>query len=407
MAEMSDEIIIEEQENKQVDDERKWCVYMHTSPSGKRYVGITSEENPARRWGMSGNGYLRKKDGIKYDQPAIAYAILKYPDWNDWKHDILLSKLTKQEACVKEDEFIKKYDTRNPMYGYNIMPGGNVASGENHPMFGKHHTEESKKKMSQTRVEKGLGLGELNPNFGRTQKEWMSEEGYERWIQEISEASKRNWDDNEYRQKHAESLKKYWDEHPERKEELRAAQSGENSHFYEKTPQEMMDFDEEKIRQWKENIGNSLRGENNFWYGKHLNEEMKQKISRTRIERGVAKGENNPMWGQHHSEETKDKISIALTGKYSGINNKNNKAVFCIDLGRIFYSAKNAEEITGVYSKNIGACCRHYRDFKKAGGYEWCFCNDYTTKDGVFIPGAITIGYISQSDLDDYMSSLV
>ena len=41
-----------------------------------------------------------------------------------------------------------------------------------------------------------------------------------------------------------------------------------------------------------------------------------------------------------------------------------------------------------------------------AGGYEWCFCDDYTTKDGTFIPGAITLGYISQEDLDNYLDNL-
>lgn len=47
----------------------KWCVYIHTSPSGKKYIGITSQ-NPQKRW-QNGKGYLRKKDGIKYDQPAM------------------------------------------------------------------------------------------------------------------------------------------------------------------------------------------------------------------------------------------------------------------------------------------------------------------------------------------------
>ena len=406
MLEIADYVIIEEQEKKQIDDEKKWCVYCHTSPSGKKYIGITGENNPDRRWGSNGNGYLRRKPNGDFQQPAIARAILKYPDWSSWTHEILLSGLTADESCKKEDEFIEKYNTRNPMYGYNIKPGGNVASGENHPMYGKHHSEETKRKISQTRIEKGLGRGELNPNYNKTQKEWMSEDAYKRWKQEISEASKQNWKDENFRKKRHESQKKYWDEHPERKEQLRVAESGENSQFYGKTPQEMMGFDEEKIKKWKTNIGNSVRGENNFWYGKHLYEETKQKISNTRIERKVAKGKNNPMYGKYHTEETKGKISEALTGKYSGINNKNNKMVFCIDLNKIFYSAICAQNETGVYSKNIGACCRHYRDFKVAGGYKWCFCDDYTTNNGVFIPGAITLGYITEEEVNNYLDSL-
>lgn len=398
--------VIEVQESKQLDDEKKWCVYMHTSPSGKKYIGLTGEDNPVNRWGLSGNGYLKLKPNGEYQQPAMAYAVIKYNNWNEWKHEILLSGLTKQEAEQKEVEFIDQYNTKNPEYGYNILPGGSVSFGKDHPMYGRHHTQEAKDKMSRTRIERGIGVGELNPNYGKTPKEWMSEEAYERWKKEISMASKKNWEDEEYKQKRSESMKKYWNEHPERKELLRLMESGENSVFYGKTPQEMMGFDEEKIRKWKENIGNSIRGEKNFWYGKHLYEETKQKISNSRIERGLSKGQNNPMWGKHHSDDTKTKISEALTGKYSGINNKNNKAVFCIDLNKIFYSAICAQNETGVYSKNIGACCRHYKDFNTAGGYKWCFCNDYTTKDGVLIPGAITMGYISQEDMDNYINNL-
>ena len=59
-------------------------------------------------------------------------------------------------------------------------------------------------------------------------------------------------------------------------------------------------------------------GEKNPNYGKHLSEEQKSKISKTRILRGVAVGENNPMYGislpsywkgKHLPEETKKKIS--------------------------------------------------------------------------------------------------
>lgn len=38
-----------------VDEEKKWCVYIHTVPSGKKYVGLTSK-NPEDRW-RNGRGY--------------------------------------------------------------------------------------------------------------------------------------------------------------------------------------------------------------------------------------------------------------------------------------------------------------------------------------------------------------
>lgn len=138
MLEMADDVVIEEQSNTKLDDEKRWCVYMHTSPSEKKYIGITGESNPAYRWGPNGNGYLKRKSDGEFQQPAMAAAILKYPNWDDWKHEILLSGLTQQESEENEIELIDRYDTRNPMYGYNIRAGGNVLAGKNNPNYGNH-----------------------------------------------------------------------------------------------------------------------------------------------------------------------------------------------------------------------------------------------------------------------------
>ena len=37
--------------------EKKWCVYVHIAPNGKKYVGITSQK-PEKRWNH-GEGYQR------------------------------------------------------------------------------------------------------------------------------------------------------------------------------------------------------------------------------------------------------------------------------------------------------------------------------------------------------------
>lgn len=90
-----------------------YCVYKHTSPNGKCYIGITSN-NPLIRW-SNGNGYS--------GQPYFFRAILKY-GWDNFKHEILFSDLTKEEACQKEIELIKFHKSNNPNYGYNISTGG-------------------------------------------------------------------------------------------------------------------------------------------------------------------------------------------------------------------------------------------------------------------------------------------
>ena len=69
-----------------------YTVYMHVSPSGKRYIGITGQ-SVERRWG-NGTGY---KNCISFNR-----AIAKY-GWDNIKHIILYSGLSKEDAERKED----------------------------------------------------------------------------------------------------------------------------------------------------------------------------------------------------------------------------------------------------------------------------------------------------------------
>ncbi len=52
--------------------------------------------------------------------------------------------------------------------------------------------------------------------------------------------------------------------------------------------------------------------------GKPRDEQIKAKISKTHIERGLSKGENNPMFGKKSSEAHCRNMSKALKGKYAG-----------------------------------------------------------------------------------------
>ena len=99
---------------------------MHISPSGKKYIGITGQ-SIERRWG-NGNGY---KNCISFYR-----AIEKY-GWDNIEHIVLYSGLSKENAETKEIELIKKYNTTDSRYGYNIENGGST--------IGKHSKETKKK----------------------------------------------------------------------------------------------------------------------------------------------------------------------------------------------------------------------------------------------------------------------
>ena len=93
-------------------------VYMHICPNNKKYIGITRQE-PEKRW-KKGKGYRT--------QLHFKRAIEKY-GWENIKHIIVYEKLSKEDACSKEIELIKKYKTNNYKYGYNVSSGGDGAKG--------------------------------------------------------------------------------------------------------------------------------------------------------------------------------------------------------------------------------------------------------------------------------------
>ena len=92
-----------------------YCVYKHTSPSGKVYIGIT-KYNPTKRW-QNGKGYHKNSYFWK--------AICKY-GWDSFSHEIIASLLSKEDAAAMEVALIAEHKSNDPEYGYNITAGGEV-----------------------------------------------------------------------------------------------------------------------------------------------------------------------------------------------------------------------------------------------------------------------------------------
>jgi group I intron endonuclease len=181
-------------------------VYCYTSPSNKKYIGITKNDLKERA-GKEGKGYK--------SCTAFYKAIQKY-GFDSFAVIILEDGLSYEEAYEKEKFYIKLFDTTNPEKGYNISLGGdapflgrhhteetkkklseaisgekgyyygkhlaeetkekirqtfkekNINVGMNNPMAGKHHTEETKEKIRQTFKERKVSVGKNNPNYGKT-----------------------------------------------------------------------------------------------------------------------------------------------------------------------------------------------------------------------------------------------
>ena len=276
------------------------------------------------------------------------------------------------------------------VYAWQMMAFAKSTGQERYELTATEY-EELKKKISETRI--GKYAGENNPMYGKKrtdeERKKMSESLKGKYIGEKSPTYKRKHTDEEIK-KMRENHKDY---------------SGENHPNYGKH------FNEET----RTKISRSLKGkyikEKSAWYGKHLSEETKIKLSKSL--KGKMAGENHPNYGKKLSEETKNKIKASLKGKMSGENNpnygkhlsnetkqkiskKNSKYVICIECGIIFKSLVTASKFAHVSNITISACCRGR--LKTAGGYQWKYLYDQTQKDGTVIPGAITLGLITEEE---------
>lgn len=167
-----------------------YTVYIHRNKiNNKVYVGQTCQK-PEKRW----------DNGRGYETSSKFYnAILKY-GWNNFEHIIISTNLSLEQANELEKQLIKKYNARNDAYGYNLDEGGRNTrhseetkrkigeanhislqgkkwseehkkliskkfSGKGNPFYGKHHSNETKKKISDSR--KGKYVGESHPFYGK------------------------------------------------------------------------------------------------------------------------------------------------------------------------------------------------------------------------------------------------
>lgn len=146
------------------------------------------------------------------------------------------------------------------------------------------------------------------------------------------------------------------------------------------------------------NYGNNkLAGENNPMYGKH--------------------GEDNPNYGRKHSEDTLEKIRAANVGDKNpmygkhGINNPHTIIVYCRELDKFFCGAMDVENTLGVAHQSVSKCCRGKQNCAGKHPYtkvplHWNYVYDQHQKNGTIIHGAITLGYITENQVNDYLNNL-
>jgi len=74
-----------------------WCVYKHTFPDGRTYIGITSDD-PENRW----------NDGFGYRHHGKLFYEIVCHGWYNIKHEILISGLDEKTAKSEERRLIRE-----------------------------------------------------------------------------------------------------------------------------------------------------------------------------------------------------------------------------------------------------------------------------------------------------------
>ena len=154
--------------------EYNYTVYMHINKmDNKKYIGITRQHVEAR-W----------QNGYGYKGCTHFYRAIKKYGWDNFEHKILYKNIDYDMACYLEMVLIKKYNSNNSKYGYNIEGGGSVNKevskesidkmkknltgkyrGTNSKLFGTKLSEETKAKMS--KAHRGKYSKENNNMFGK------------------------------------------------------------------------------------------------------------------------------------------------------------------------------------------------------------------------------------------------
>ena len=286
---------------------RKFWVYIHTCPNGKKYVGITTRIKPEYRWGRNGKGY--------YQNEHFYRAILKY-GWDNITHEVFEVD-SAEEMYRKEVELISFYHSNDPEYGYNNSVGGE------HGSLGCKYSEEIRKKLSEAHKGKSLGEEHRKHVVEATKKKWADPE----YRKKMSEVAKEKAKDPEYRKKLSEAHKgkSLGEEH--RKHVVEATKKKWADPEYRKHMSEVqkkVHSDPEYLRKQSEVRSDPeyRRKLSEAHKGKVLSEETRKKMSQSHkgkpgkpLSEEHKKRLSETHKGKPLSEETKKKMSEAKKGK--------------------------------------------------------------------------------------------
>lgn len=315
----------------------EYKVYVHINKiNGKLYIGQT-KQTLLQRSRADGSGYKHSRHFLN--------AIYKY-GWENFEHLILINDISLDMANIIEEELIKKYNTTNEKYGYNLNSGGlnhipsdetrkimsENRSGSNHWNYGKHWSEETKAKMSKS-------------NKGRI----ITSE----WRKHMSNGQKN---------RAPFSL--------ETREKIRISKLGSKNPNYKK------DRPIKKKREIKKVIQYNLEGSFIKIFNSVNEAALQYNVDSSNIVKNCLHSTNSCcgfMW-EYYSHDYKEKIK-PYKERIHKRELKSKKDVYQYDKNGNYIteykSAKDACEHTKISKLSIQRCCR--KELYTAGGFRWSY----------------------------------
>lgn len=180
---------------------KTWCVYCHTSPSGKVYVGITHYKNPELRW---------RKDGVGYYGNTVFFRAIKKYGWSNFSHEILFRGCSEKLAKTLEQAYIKYFKGRNMSYNMTI-------GGDGHNLGMESATSEYRTNYSKKFREVHPDYDALQYTKHKEKKKASARKYYEENRESILEKKRNNIEAKnksriraaEWRKKHPNYMKEY------------------------------------------------------------------------------------------------------------------------------------------------------------------------------------------------------
>ena len=347
--------------------EENYIVYLHTVTTdiskeehNKYYVGITKRD-PKVRW-RNGEGYIKNEHFYR--------AIQKY-GWDNIKHEIVATNLTRDEACELEKKLIAGYKANDYNYGYNMTEGGDGKVG--------CPTSELQKQTTSERLKKSWADEEYREKMCQMSSDLQTEERKKRQSEIIKERwrngaydnmlalQRERWKDPEYK---AMMLAKMYHRVLKGEESLLYGLCGSNNHNAKK----VVCLNTKEVFDSMVDANNKYPSASRYQIGEvcHGRAKGAGKINGAKL-----------VWALYddYLNMTEKDIQLKIKEANTRVLSKNSRMVVNLEEKTVFLCQADAGRYYGITNScNIGDSARKGSRCKN---YHWQFLDDYLKENNM------------------------